>query len=146
MKYFEDILANRDYLDPDERLLLEAHVGKTIVFKNSPTVTITIPNGAGVVGVGGMYTGPQKGDVQYDGHGDLMIYDGSKWMPVPAQVYRPPAMPAGLPPSLTGGISATKVRVVDADMKVDGCPKCGHKGAFVRMALCCPNHGAFGGC
>lgn len=26
-----------------------------------------------------------------------------------------------------------------------GCPKCQHPGEFVRMALCCPTHGAFGG-
>lgn len=26
-----------------------------------------------------------------------------------------------------------------------GCPKCGHAGTFIRMALCCPDHGAFGG-
>lgn len=30
--------------------------------------------------------------------------------------------------------------------KPKGCPKCGHAGEFVRMALCCPTHGAFGGC
>ncbi len=28
----------------------------------------------------------------------------------------------------------------------DGCPKCGHPGEFIRMALCCPEHGVFGGC
>lgn len=28
----------------------------------------------------------------------------------------------------------------------DGCPKCGHPGDFVRMALCCPSHGFFAGC
>lgn len=28
----------------------------------------------------------------------------------------------------------------------DSCPKCGHVGRFIRMALCCPQHGAFGGC
>ncbi len=28
----------------------------------------------------------------------------------------------------------------------EGCPKCGHMGEFVRMALCCPTHGVFGGC
>lgn len=27
-----------------------------------------------------------------------------------------------------------------------GCPKCGHAGDFIRMALCCPVHGVFGGC
>lgn len=27
----------------------------------------------------------------------------------------------------------------------DGCPKCGDRGKFIRMALCCPKHGAFGG-
>ncbi len=30
--------------------------------------------------------------------------------------------------------------------KKDGCPKCGHEGNFVRLALTCPEHGAFGGC
>jgi hypothetical protein len=25
------------------------------------------------------------------------------------------------------------------------CPKCGHVGNFIRMALCCPTHGMFGG-
>lgn len=28
----------------------------------------------------------------------------------------------------------------------NGCPKCGNPGKFIRMALVCPNHGAFGGC
>lgn len=27
----------------------------------------------------------------------------------------------------------------------DGCPKCGHRGTFIKMALCCPKHGVFGG-
>lgn len=27
----------------------------------------------------------------------------------------------------------------------EGCPQCGHRGDFVRMALCCPIHGCFGG-
>jgi hypothetical protein len=27
-----------------------------------------------------------------------------------------------------------------------GCPKCGHEGKFIRMALVCPAHGMFGGC
>jgi len=27
-----------------------------------------------------------------------------------------------------------------------GCPRCGHAGDFIRMALCCPQHGVFGGC
>lgn len=27
-----------------------------------------------------------------------------------------------------------------------GCPRCGHEGEFVRMALTCPTHGVFGGC
>lgn len=26
------------------------------------------------------------------------------------------------------------------------CPKCGHAGTWVRMALKCPEHGVFGGC
>ncbi len=32
-----------------------------------------------------------------------------------------------------------------AKPKPDGCPKCGHAGNFVRMALTCPEHGMFGG-
>jgi len=33
------------------------------------------------------------------------------------------------------------------ERKLSGdCPKCGHRGEFIRMALCCPQHGVFGGC
>ena len=33
------------------------------------------------------------------------------------------------------------------DYKANGlCPKCGHRGEFIAMALCCPTHGMFGGC
>ena len=28
----------------------------------------------------------------------------------------------------------------------EGCPKCGHPGSFIAMALCCPEHGMFVGC
>lgn len=28
----------------------------------------------------------------------------------------------------------------------EGCPKCGDRGKFIRMALCCPRHGMFAGC
>lgn len=27
----------------------------------------------------------------------------------------------------------------------NGCPTCGNRGTFIRMALCCPLHGFFGG-
>ncbi len=27
-----------------------------------------------------------------------------------------------------------------------GCPRCHHEGVFISMALCCPDHGVFGGC
>lgn len=35
--------------------------------------------------------------------------------------------------------------VAKAISKPQGCPKCGHEGNFVVMALVCPTHGAFGG-
>jgi hypothetical protein len=28
----------------------------------------------------------------------------------------------------------------------DNCPKCGHRGNFIRMALVCPVHGVWAGC
>jgi hypothetical protein len=28
----------------------------------------------------------------------------------------------------------------------DNCPKCGHQGSWVRMALMCPTHGVWAGC
>jgi len=34
---------------------------------------------------------------------------------------------------------------IEPRAKPEGCPKCGHRGDFVRMALCCPEHGPFGG-
>ncbi len=36
-------------------------------------------------------------------------------------------------------------QIVFTKPKKDGCPKCGHAGDFVRMALTCPQHGMFGG-
>ena len=33
----------------------------------------------------------------------------------------------------------------DAFSEQEGCPKCGNPGEFIRMALCCPEHGFFGG-
>jgi hypothetical protein len=35
--------------------------------------------------------------------------------------------------------------VDEGEVLGDGCPKCGCRGEFVRMALCCPTHGVFGG-
>lgn len=32
------------------------------------------------------------------------------------------------------------------EKKKGGCPKCGHLGDFIRMALTCPQHGFFAGC
>lgn len=29
--------------------------------------------------------------------------------------------------------------------KGESCPKCGHPGEFIKTALCCPEHGVFGG-
>ena len=39
-------------------------------------------------------------------------------------------------------------RLMDDALKTHGhasCPRCGHRGRFIRMALVCPTHGAFGG-
>ena len=39
-------------------------------------------------------------------------------------------------------------RLIDDALKTHGkdcCPKCWHSGRFIRMALVCPRHGAFGG-
>ncbi len=117
-----------------------------------------VQGGLVIQGVGGPASSPTRGDITYAPNGDLMMYDGNKWNVVPNMnlnyvPYNPPAMPPGLPPSLSG-IRADNVRVKDADFTVEinlnkpkeGCPKCGHQGNFVRMALCCPHHGVFGGC
>lgn len=38
-----------------------------------------------------------------------------------------------------------EAKVVVSSTK-EGCPKCGHLGRFIRMALICPQHGFFAGC
>ncbi len=135
IKYFKDILKNRDFLDPDEALLLKANV---VAHWSDDPVAVQAQGGPA----------PKQGDLRLNTvDGTMEIYDGVNWWKTPQRQYLPPAMPAGLPPSLTGGWPVEVIgNVKVTEKETEGCPKCGHLGDFVRMALCCPAHGIFGGC
>lgn len=50
--------------------------------------------------------------------------------------------------SSEGQVDPVTRRLIDDALKTHGkaeCPKCWHRGKFIRMALVCPKHGVFAG-
>jgi hypothetical protein len=133
MKYFEDILKNRDFLDPDEVLLMKA--------------ASSTGQGSGVVGAGGSNgPAPCVGDIRIDPITNSVVqFDGWRWVSI-VSPYSSPSQVPGLPPSVKTFKEVEIKFEIKCEPKENGCPKCGHLGKFVRMALCCPTHGVFGGC
>lgn len=77
---------------------------------------------------------PAIGDTYVDPNGQMKVWDGKSWVRTTAGIIG------------TGGSTGPAPKA-PKKKHIDGrCPKCGVHGQFIKMALCCPEHGPFGGC
>lgn len=146
--YFKNILANREGLDPDEELMLRALIDEV-----EEAVKVHMTNHGYSIG-GHTAAAPAKtaqtnrvGDIRVEPDGQIFMYDGNGWFAVSQPTHTPGQPLYGVPKRLTKTtFKDIEIALDFPKKKEEGCPKCGHLGNFVRMALCCPIHGMFGGC